>query len=80
MRMILSQNLLILVKLRDLVQTALKLSQKSATSTSPESIDDANDLSPIIGKSSAIQQLKGTIYKASPKSGAGIHLWGIGYR
>ena len=64
-----------LVKLRDLVQTALKLSQKSAISTSPENTDDTNDISPIIGKSLAIQQLKGTISKLA-RSQAPVFIYG----
>ena len=64
-----------LVKLRDLVQTALKLSQKSAISSSPGNTDDTNDISPIIGKSLAIQQLKGTISKLA-RSQAPVFIYG----
>jgi two-component system response regulator PilR (NtrC family) len=64
-----------LVKLRDLVQTALKLSQKSAISSSPENTGDGKGLSPIIGKSPAIQQLKGTISKLA-RSQAPVFIYG----
>ena len=64
-----------LVKLRDLVQTALKLSQKSAISSSSETTDDAKDVSPIIGKSPAIKLLKGTISKLA-RSQAPVFIYG----
>jgi len=51
-----------LAKLRDLVQTALKLSQQTHTTASPES-DNSAVASPIIGESQTIGKLKKTITK-----------------
>ena len=51
-----------LTKLRDLVQTALKLSEKNDSPTAVVSAT-ANSRSPIIGESSAIEGLKKTITK-----------------
>ena len=53
-----------LAKLRDLVQTALKLSQKTDIGESLNSdIATSDDSNPIIGTSPAIEQLKATITK-----------------
>ncbi len=53
-----------LAKLRDLVQTALKLSQQHLPgNNNANDIDVENDSNPIIGKSPAIKQLKATISK-----------------
>ncbi len=52
-----------LAKLRDLVQTALKLSQKTGSGASSENSDHDDGTSPIIGKSAAIELLKKTISK-----------------
>lgn len=54
-----------LAKLRDLVQTALKLSQKGEISTASNKSDASVSSNPIIGKSAAIKQLKTTITKLS---------------
>jgi len=52
-----------LAKLRDLVQTALKLSQEIDTNAVANKPEQATTTNPIIGKSSAIKQLKTTITK-----------------
>ncbi len=52
-----------LAKLRDLVQTALKLSQKTSPSIGSENSEYDNNSNPIIGESPAIQVLKKTISK-----------------
>ncbi len=52
-----------LAKLRDLVQTALKLSQKTGPDRSPENSEATSETSPIIGESAAINVLKKTIAK-----------------
>ena len=53
-----------LAKLRDLVQTALKLSQQNVPNNdSSIDTDEADNSNPIIGKSPAIKQLKNTISK-----------------
>ena len=52
-----------LAKLRDLVQTALKLSEQSDSGSSPENVGSVKTVSPIIGESPAINQLKVTISK-----------------
>jgi len=53
-----------LAKLRDLVHTALKLTQESSIeNNNAVNSEKTNDSSPIIGDSSAIQQLKTTISK-----------------
>lgn len=52
-----------LAKLRDLVQTALKLSQKNDVGVTSNDINSSETSNPIIGKSAAIEQLKTTIAK-----------------
>lgn len=52
-----------LAKLRDLVQTALKLSQKNDVGVSSSATPTDDSSNPIIGKSEAIEQLKVTISK-----------------
>ena len=52
-----------LAKLRDLVQTALKLSQKQSPGTFSESSEHDDSTNPIIGESPAIEVLKKTISK-----------------
>lgn len=52
-----------LAKLRDLVQTALKLSQNTGPDRSPENSEATSETSPIIGESAAINVLKKTIAK-----------------
>jgi len=52
-----------LAKLRDLVQTALKLSQQNDASTSDSDHEFSVSSNPIIGESQAIKQLKSTISK-----------------
>jgi len=52
-----------LAKLRDLVQTALKLSQQKTPGNVSSDSDINNDSNPIIGKSAAIEKLKSTISK-----------------
>ena len=64
-----------LAKLRDLVQTALKLSQKSDMGLPSDSPDSASEINPIIGQSSAIQNLKQTISKLA-RSQAPVFIYG----
>ncbi len=52
-----------LAKLRDLVQTALKLSKKTSPGTSSENSEHDDSANPIIGESPAIEVLKKTISK-----------------
>ncbi len=64
-----------LAKLRDLVQTALRLSQQSNLGSSSGSSDSVNETSPIIGESSAIELLKKTISKLA-RSQAPVFIYG----
>ena len=64
-----------LAKLRDLVQTALKLSQKKDVSISSNDAGIENSSNPIIGKSAAIEQLKATIAKLA-RSQAPVFIYG----
>ncbi len=64
-----------LAKLRDLVQTALRLSQQSNLGSPSGSSDSVNETSPIIGESSAIELLKKTISKLA-RSQAPVFIYG----
>ncbi len=64
-----------LAKLRDLVQTALKLSQKNDFNTAPGEAGSSDVSNPIIGQSAAIEQLKTTIAKLA-RSQAPVFIYG----
>ena len=64
-----------LAKLRDLVQTALKLTQKNDTGNSSNNTATEDSSNPIIGKSDAIKQLKATIAKLA-RSQAPVFIYG----
>ncbi len=64
-----------LPKLRELIQTALKLSAGKAHQTLPDDDNSATHGSSILGNSPAMQQLKGTIHKLA-RSQAPVYIHG----